>query len=89
MTIALEEREDPPPVAPETVDGARRADPTDVGSGTGGDPPEEGEGGPGPRRGLPLWLAVTATVLLAALLTFLGTAHHMWSNLSGAHLPGA
>lgn len=38
---------------------------------------------------MPLGLAITLIVLVAALLTYLGMLTQIWANLSGAQLPGA
>lgn len=45
--------------------------------------------GPASHDGWPLWLAVTVTVLLAVVLTWLGMVTQIWANLTGAQLPGA
>lgn len=46
-------------------------------------------GGSGSRPGLPLWLAVTAIILIGSLLTALGMFSQILANLAGSQLPGA
>lgn len=69
---------------PGTADQHRGRDAPDV----PGEPPGGGRG-PRPRRNMPLGLAITLIVLVAALLTYLGMLTQIWANLSGAQLPGA
>lgn len=58
------------------------------GSGDGGSA-NDGGGSGRPRQGLPLWLAVTAIVVIGSLLTTLGMFSQILANLAGSQLPGA
>lgn len=78
-----------PPAAPERQQTLTHTDGPDGSAVSGGPPPRDGGDGREPRRNLPLGVAVTIIVLVAALLTYLGMLTQIWANLSGAQLPGA